>query len=166
MSTDLSRDEQITRWLATSAIRAAVERYFHGLDARNADALSSCFTADAYYEANTGGDRKLVFEGAAQIGSTLVRLISRFEASLHQGSNPAITLHGAASASVDVFAIARMVHRQEDGTQLVYVRGLRYRDRLVAKGSDWKISHRVHQALWQYNADAVPPFVPPAPGLV
>ena len=48
------RDEKIARWLAHSEIRAVVERYFYGLDARDAQALSACFTPDAYYEANTG----------------------------------------------------------------------------------------------------------------
>ena len=41
------RDEKIARWLAHSEIRAVVERYFYGLDARDAQALSACFTPDA-----------------------------------------------------------------------------------------------------------------------
>lgn len=160
----LSRDQQVTKWLALSEIRATVERYFHGLDARDAAALTACFTPDAYYEANTGGGRQIVFQGAEEIGGTLVRLIGRFDASLHQGSNPAITLDGP-SAEVDVFAVARMVHLQTDGRKLVYVRGLRYRDQLIERDGEWKISHRVHRALWQYNADALAPYVPPAPGI-
>lgn len=158
------RDEKIARWLAHSEIRAVVERYFYGLDARDAQALSACFTPDAYYEANTGGGRRIVFEGAEAIGTTLARLIGRFEASLHQGSNPAITVEGD-SAQVDVFAIARMVHVPVDGQKVVFVRGLRYRDELVLQDGEWKIGRRIHQALWQYDADAIEPHVPPAPGI-
>jgi hypothetical protein len=158
------QEQQVQHWLDVSGIRATLERYFYGLDARDATALAASFTHDAYYEANTGGGRKIVFNGATQISATLARLLSRFEASLHQGSNPSIQVDGD-QATADVFAVARMVH-QTDGKKVVYVRGLRYRDQLVRVGNDWRISHRIHQALWQYNGDSIEPYVPPAPGLV
>jgi hypothetical protein len=64
-----------------------LERYFYGLDARDEEALSTCFSEDAHYEANTGKGRQIVFKGAAEISSTLVRLMGRFDASLHVTSS-------------------------------------------------------------------------------
>lgn len=158
----------ISHWVAINAIRATLERYFYGLDTRDAQVLATCFTDTAHYEANTGGGRRIVFTGAAEIGDSLARLLTRFDASLHQGVNPAIQVTDD-TAQVDLFATARMVHTVADPNteprQVIYVRGLRYRDHLVRQGEDWKITHRVHQALWQHDAQAVPPYVPPAPGI-
>jgi hypothetical protein len=39
----------------------------------------------------------------------------------------------------------------------VMVRGLRYEDRLVRQADGWRIAHRIHRSLWQYDAEAVSP---------
>lgn len=145
-------------------IRSVVERYFYGLDARDADILASCFAVDASVEINTGGGRRLTLNGGEEIANTLVRLIGRFEASIHLGNGPLIRIdHDQATA--DTFAVARMAHGKPTEAGTILVRGLRYRDSLVKEGGAWRIRQRHHQTLWQYNAQSIEPFVPPAPGI-
>jgi len=156
--------EALKSLLAQSEIRSVLERYFYGLDARDEEALKSCFSDDAYYEANTGKGRKISFKGAAEISSTLVRLMGRFEGSLHVTSSPAVIVNGN-RATADVFAAANMFFKQPDDSGRIFVRGVRYRDELAKIDGKWLIINRVHTTCWQHNAESVEPFVPPAVGI-
>lgn len=150
--------------IARSEIRTVLEHYFFGLDARDESALHACFSRDAYYEANTGQGRKIVFHGAAEIASTLVRLMSRFEASLHLTASPYISINGD-RATADVFGSANLcLAKPAEGGQIL-VRGVRYRDELERIDGHWRIVKRVHTTLWQHNASSIEPFVPAAKGI-
>ena len=49
----------------------------------------------------------------------------------------------------------------ESGTAtlgIIAVRGLRYADCFAQDAASWRIAHRVHTPLWQYNATPVTPF--------
>lgn len=154
-------NEALRSVIARSEIRAVLERYFYGLDARDESALSACFSSDAHYEANTGKGRRIVFRGASEIGATLVKLMGRFEASLHITASPSITVDGD-RATADVFGSAQLSYAKPGAGGVILVRGLRYRDELARVDGQWRITRRVHTTLWQHNAPSIEPFVPPA----
>lgn len=161
---DTQAVEALRSVIAQAEIRSVLERYFYGLDARDEEALKSCFSADAHYEANTGKGRRIVFKGATEISSTLVRLMGRFDASLHVTSSPAVMIDGD-RATADVFAAANMVFKQPEDNGQIFVRGVRYRDELRRINGKWVITNRVHTTRWQHNAQSIQPFVPPAVGI-
>nr|WP_290447598.1 nuclear transport factor 2 family protein [Pseudomonas sp. 21LCFQ02] len=156
--------ESLRLVIARAEIRSVLERYFFGLDARDENALHSCFSNEAYYEANTGQGRKIVFNGASEIASTLVRLMGRFEATLHLTASPFISIEGN-RATADVFGSAQLCFAKPTEDGHVLVRGVRYRDELEKVDGYWRITRRVHTTLWQYNASSVEPFVPSANGI-
>lgn len=147
-----------------SHVRAIVERYFYGLDARDEASLISCFADDGYFEANTGRGRKISFNGAQEIGSTLCRLMGRVVFTMHTCGSPSIRVDGD-RATTDVFGMARMVYAEDADHELagmISVRGLRYQDDFERRDGEWKIVKRIHNVLWQFDAKSVPPFVPPS----
>lgn len=163
-SLTLQEHEALRLVIARSEIRAVLERYFFGLDARDENTLHSCFSNTAYYEANTGQGRKIVFHGASEIAATLVRLMERFEATLHLTASPFISVEGD-RATADVFASAQLcLATPAEGGQIL-VRGVRYRDELERIDGHWRITRRVHTTLWQHNASSIEPFVPRANGI-
>ena len=142
-----------TSLLEMAHIRAIIERYFHALDARDADSLASCFseTAQVTYR---GAGAEFAMRGNTAIADQLIRTVGRFTATIHALSNTVIAVSGSA-ATADSFAVAHVI---ADGHALV--RGLRYRDALTKTATGWRIETRAHEPLWQYDVPTVPPHVP------
>ena len=134
-------------------IRAILERYFHALDARDAEGLASCFSEVAEV-AYRGSGAEFTMRGSDAIAHQLIRTITRFTATIHALSNTVIAVNGKA-ATADSFAVAHVI---ANGQALV--RGLRYRDTLTKTATGWRIETRSHEPLWQYDVPTVPPHVP------
>lgn len=142
-----------TSVLDIARIRATLERYFHALDARDADSLASCFS-EAAEVAYRGTGAEFTMRGNTAIAHQLIRTVSRFTATIHALSNTVIAVSGS-TATADSFAVAHVI---ADGQALV--RGLRYRDALTKTATGWRIGRRSHEPLWQYDVPTVPPHVP------
>jgi ketosteroid isomerase-like protein len=152
-STSTSPREDDTLVLETARIRAVLERYFHALDARDAESLASCFS-EAAQVAYRGTGAEFMMRGNTAIAHQLIRTVGRFTATIHALSNTVIVVSGS-TATADSFAVAHVI---ADGQALV--RGLRYRDALTKTATGWRIETRSHEPLWQYDVPTVLPHVP------
>ena len=137
-----------------AAVREVLENYFHGLDAREEDRLAACFTDDALATHHTGSESEFTLTGGAAIAHYFCGLLGRFTATNHALSNSVIQVTGD-TAKADTYAIATVVIENR-----VRVRGLKYVDELDRVSRHWRIRKRTHIQLWQYEADAVKPFLP------
>lgn len=137
----------------TVPIRIVLERYFHGLDARDADELASCFSPQAAVRYH-GAGAEFTLQGGPAIARHLIATVSRFTATVHMLANTVIQVDGEV-AKVDSFAIANVVIPDR-----TLVRGLRYRDVFTQRSGNWTIEERTHEPLWQYEAPTVTPWVP------
>ena len=140
--------------VAKTRVREVLERYFHGLDAREQDTIAACFTEDAVATHHSGSESEFTLTGNAEIARYFCELMRTFTASNHNASNVVVRIQGA-TATADTFAIATVV-----GADRVRIRGLRYRDELLEVASRWRICKRVHIPIWQYETQAVKPFLP------
>ena len=136
-----------TSTTAEAAIRSLIERYFNALDRRDFAQLADCFTEDAqttYLQGAWHCDGR-----AATVERLLV--MRQFPASTHSVGNVVIRTAGD-EVRGEVFATAHLLATNG----LVHVRGLRYVDRYVRKGMQWRIASRDHSAIWQYDVPAAP----------
>ena len=142
-----------TEALERLAIRDVVERYFVGIDRRDRPLVLSCFTDDAIYEFALEGR---VARGRAELEQIFGRADpERSGHTSHGICNTAISVSGA-EATADTMALAHLVEGLA-GPGRVMIRGLRYRDKLIRQADGWRIVHRIHHSLWQYDAEAVSP---------
>ncbi len=138
-----------------SKVREVLDNYCHGLDGREEGRLAACFTEDAVATHHSGSDTEFTLTGGAAIAHYFCTLMRKFTASNHTACNSVIELTGK-TATVNTFAIAHVV----EGNR-VRIRGLKYIDEFVRTDSEqWRIQKRTHIQLWQYEADAVKPFLP------
>lgn len=147
--TDISQTSDLLQ------LRELIDRYFHGLDARDRESLVASFApgATATYFHGTPQAKHLGGGGPA-IADHFMHVVSQFDASTHLAANVVLQVSGD-SAKGDTFAIAYVL---VGGS--VLARGLRYMDEFVRVEDGWRIQHRNHIPLWQFNAPAVEPFVP------
>lgn len=124
-------------------VRDLIETYMFGVDAKDLEALLSCFApeAEALYHKGTV-DEKAVIGGAA-IAHGVFESCSRFSASNHSISNVVVQVEGD-RARANTFAVAHVIVAEKG-----LVRGLRYEDVLMRGDSGWTIHSRVHTPLWQ-----------------
>ncbi len=134
-------------------VREVLERYLHSLDARDRDALSSCFSTDATARFHAGRAEERSTCGRDAIVDEIFQNQFRVDCSNHTLSNIVIRLKGYRASSI-TFAVAHLVIGSK-----VLVRGLRYDDELVKVSGDWRIESRLHTPLWQYDAAAVEPRI-------
>ena len=146
--------ELLRETVEKTRVREMLENYFQGLDAREEDRLAACFTEDAVATHHSGSDTEFTVSGGATIARYFSSLMPTFTATTHAACNSVVQLTGD-TATASTFAIAHVV----DGGR-VRVRGLRYIDELVQISRQWRIRKRMHIQLWQYEADAVKPFLP------
>ncbi|MFC3712534.1 nuclear transport factor 2 family protein [Sphingoaurantiacus capsulatus] len=134
------------------AIRSVVDRYFFAADTGDAGLMLSCFAAPFRFELRLNPTIVLTTPDA------LRRMLRGFEAptaSNHGASNIAVTMTAAGATSI-THATAQLYMKK---TGKVLVRGLRYSDRWVRVGDDWRIAERLHEPRWQYDAPATEPAV-------
>jgi ketosteroid isomerase-like protein len=155
--------EPATReWIDQNAIRAILEQYFNRIDARDHARVASCFTADAYLEYTIDLEGKQRIVGSFEEWQAYRDTAPEFTATNHSLSNTWIDLQGDEADSTS-FAVCHLLRGPAAGGR-VFVRGLRYRDRFRREGHAWRIAHRVHDTLWQYEMSTVPAMVAPADG--
>ena len=141
-------------------IEDVITRYANDLDRRDYDAVAKCFTTDA--KASYGGVE--LPPGADAIVKWLRQLRQGTpdrHAGTHLVSNILVSLDGD-KATAESYAIAFAVPADENEGAPITIRGLRYRDRLVRTGDEWRIAERIHSVDWEAAArnTAVTP-VPP-----
>lgn len=124
-------------------IRRTIETYMFGVDAKDRDALLSCFSprAEAHYHKGTTDEYAVV--GGEAIAMGVFESCSRFSASNHSISNFVTDVQGTIATS-NTFAVAHVIIGEKG-----LIRGLRYEDTLHRSESGWVIARRVHTPLWQ-----------------
>jgi len=147
----------LLKLLDQAAIRDVIGQYFYSLDRRDFAALTACFTSDAHGEYDGG---KTIHVGREAIIEAL-RGITQFKFSNHMIGSMMIEVDGD-RAKADTYGVAFLVIDDGEGKGRILVRGLRYLDGLVKRLEGWRISHRVHIPIWQYEAVSVPPAIPQA----
>jgi hypothetical protein len=152
-------EADLRRIVDEHALRDLVNRYFYGMDRRDADVLRSIYLPDGV----PGPDGDLVDLDTHVKG--LLR-IGRF-ASTHcvMGSHR-FTIDGD-TATGDTYAVNFCAIAPEDddsgeGTDgRIHVRGVQYVDEFRRTADGWRIAKRTGPvALWQYELAGNPPYVP------
>ena len=138
-----------------AAIRDVLEKYFYGLDRRDFAALADCFTSDAYGEYDGG---KTIHVGREAIIEAL-RGITQFTFSTHLPGSTMIDVDRD-RAKTETTGVAFLVVDEGGDKGRILVRGLRYIDDFVKTPEGWRICHRVHIPIWQYEVVSVPPGLP------
>lgn len=146
-------------FLTRLEIKDVVERYFHSLDARDADLLASCFTEDVEARYHTGTPGEFGQTGSAGVVGYLVRNMDNYRLRTHGSANMHVTLLAPALAKCVTHAMAILWKRDR-----IHFRGLRYEDQFRLSDGEWRIFNRRHSPLWQFDADPATPEVP-APAL-
>jgi len=136
-------------------IREIVGQYFAALDLRDPKLMAGCFSEDTVYKALDGEGG--VYNGIADTVAVLMG-VKVFTATNHKASNVTINLKGD-SADVVTFAIAHCLIGPIDSARIL-IRGLRYVDKFKRTPAGWRIAHRRHIPLWQYETASVPLALP------
>lgn len=136
--------------LARHEIRTVAERYFLGVDTRDAAMVRSCFADGFRFELGLDPIRMLT---TADDIEDLIHGGPQPMASNHSVSNMLIELTpGGASSTLHAVADVSIGGK-------ILVRGLRYTDRWVQQRGAWRIADRVHQPRWQFETTAIAPRV-------
>lgn len=114
------------------------------------DIYLRAFTTDATLSL-FGGKQVLKVSDISDIVAS-GKIVVPHEHTSHAPSNQVVTVTGDA-ATADTLVTCHLVGA--DGR--VQVRGLRYLNDLVRTADGWRISHRQHFVLWQYEARRVEP---------
>jgi SnoaL-like domain len=130
--------------LERTAIREVIQQYAIGLDQRDEELLSSCFTHDAHFvlEGNDAGRGFDAFRAYMRLHSQAmpIRSFGHVIPSVH------VTLNGdTATARCQGFSYLIL---EGDGGNTVRLRGLRYQESLV-RTDRWLISEHVHIPIWE-----------------
>ncbi|MDO9489185.1 MAG: nuclear transport factor 2 family protein [Sphingomonadaceae bacterium] len=141
---------ELAESLARHEIRTIAERYFFGVDTRDAAMVRSCFADSFRFE--LGLDPVRVLTSADDIDN-LIHGGPQPLASNHSLSNMLIELTPD-SATSTLHAVAEV----SIGGKIL-VRGLRYTDRWVKQPGAWRIADRRHQPRWQFETTAIAPRV-------
>jgi hypothetical protein len=143
------QDEVLAAIVARHAIYDVLVRYFTGLDARQLDLVSSCFTEDVeatYAGERVAGGRTALMEflsGRRALKS--VDLVDR-KRSTHLIGNVIYDIHGQ-SASIETGCLAHLIDAP-DGKLRMRTRGLRYQDEFRLVHGEWRIASRMHICDW------------------
>ena len=144
------------RRLADEAdLRDLVNRYFYGLDRRDAAVLASIYTPGGVER----GDGKVV-DVESHVAALL--RVGRFAYSHHFIGSQSFLVDGD-SATGDTYAIAFLVTGEAGlaESNRILVRGLQYIDRYIRTDGGWLIAGRDGPIpLWQFESDSLPPHLP------
>lgn len=110
----------------------------------------TCFTADAHLSFNGGA---ATADGEAELRQFWARLFEGQilgEVSTHVLTNFVIDIDGdkATASSQGVAYVLR--------ADVVHTRGITYEDELARTADGWRLSSRIHNAQWQFEAPALP----------
>lgn len=136
-------DARLARLCDEQEIRDACMAYWAGWDRRELDLVLRAFTADATLSL-FGGELTMKVADLAARG----RIDLDYKHTSHALSNQVLKVTGP-TATADSLVTCHLVN--SNGT--VFVRGLRYLDDLMRTPDGWRITHRRHFVLWQYNGE-------------
>ena len=143
---NLELDPILQGMVDRAAIRDVMVRYARGLDRRDFDLVTSCFTSDAY--ADYRGHKTSGIDNIIQY----LRRIDRFQRTMHFMGDQFIEIYGD-TAEVETYAIDYLWYAV-DGIQYISTGGLRYSDKMLRREGKWLIYHRVMHLDWRHN-DAI-----------
>ncbi|MGI9594983.1 MAG: nuclear transport factor 2 family protein [Acidimicrobiales bacterium] len=138
--TDLDLTTRISRLEAYEDIRRLVARYGVAVDDRDIDTVGSLFTEDGVFR---HGDDSLVNHGRQEIVDFYTDRLTAFGPTYHYPHSHLIDLVGDTEATGVVMAHAEL---GIDGTTMVTA--LRYRDRYVIDGGQWRFAERAIAMLY------------------
>ena len=123
-------------------LRALPQRYSRAIDARDIDAVAELFDPDGVVE----GAR-----GTMAVPAYLDNLRNAervYESSMHVLGDPLIELGPASdSATMDFYGVVYQL-RPPGSPEPDLTLGMRYVDRVVRVGDQWRINHRKTTTLW------------------
>ena len=136
--------------LDREAIRQVHVRYAHGIDRVDGGVIRSCFTERPQY--TRVPQPKVVRDvgGREEIVQWFVSGITRYDATQHLMANEYVAL-GEDDAASETYAVAQHLYQREERPAM-YVMAIRYKDRLVKAGGQWRIEHRELNLDWREGA--------------
>ena len=131
-----------------AALRALVEAYAAGVDARRYDAVAALFTAGGVLATSStpGGAVERETVGRDAIARALHGL-DRYEATLHVVANHVASVDGD-RATGETGCLAHHLERADDGGCTDRVLAIRYHDSFERTAAGWAISRRELRLLW------------------
>ena len=144
-------DARAARLLDEQEVRDACMRFFAGWDRRDAALFRSAFTADATSETGDAQVTRSTVSDALTDGQIST---PSMPFSSHAPSSQVVTVTGD-TATADTMVTCHIVTDKGE----VLVRGLRYLDDLVRTADGWRIRHKKHLVLWQYDARRIYPHI-------
>ena len=131
-----------------AALRALVEAYAAGVDARRYDEVVALFTAHGVLATSVapGGPVERETVGRDAIARALHGL-DRYEATLHVVANHAASV-GADRATGETACFAHHLERGADGSCTDRVLAIRYHDTFERTPAGWAIARRELHLLW------------------
>lgn len=140
-------------------IHETLLRYFRGVDRCDATLITSAFHPDAVAEHGPRHERGI------DIGDKMVpRLRERWRATMHFAANQIIEIETDV-ARVETYALNHHLFNRDDQEHL-FVRAIRYIDRLERRDGVWKIAHRRVICEWDRiepisERSTFPPYILP-----
>lgn len=138
----VSFQERMTILLDKDAVADVIRRYAYGIDTRDEALVRACFDPDADIVGTVS---------AGPLREYLPRLlddVNGYGATMHQLGTQLIDVHGD-HATAKSYAVARHF-RDRDGTQEVFVVGVRYDDTLRRdERGGWRIVERRVLPIWR-----------------
>lgn len=134
--------DDLTRLVAIEEIRQVVLRYCRGVDRLDVDLLRSAYLPGAV-------DDHGVFVGdAAEFCARVVESHRRYEATMHCVQNHLVEVDGPDDARGEVYVLAHVLRRDDDGAPVHDAWWGRYVDRYGRHEGRWGIASRVVVHEW------------------
>jgi 3-phenylpropionate/cinnamic acid dioxygenase small subunit len=147
----VSADPRLAALLDEAEIRAVLNRYAHGLDARDWDVVLGCYHEDArdHRSRHDGTPREFVAWAA--------KVLEPFVTTQHHLTTCLIELEGTVARAETYLWALHVRGGESPGAMFV---GGRYQDRFERRDGEWRIADRV--LLYDYGEDVElspqPPF--------
>ena len=130
----------------SAALRALVEAYAAGVDARRYEAVAALFSADGVLATNLPGGPARETVGRDAIARALHGL-DRYEATLHVVGNHVGSVDGDRGTG-ETGCVAHHLERAADAGGIDRVLAIRYFDSYERRAGEWAISRREVHVLW------------------
>lgn len=124
------------------ALRRLAQQYARAVDRNEPELFVSLFTEDAVVE---GPGFRVA--GREQIRTVPGMLVQRFRGTMHCVFNQTVTVEGD-GAWGETYCIAYHGIGGEGGRPMTLDWAIRYQDRFVRRGGEWRFAHRVLVVQW------------------
>jgi ketosteroid isomerase-like protein len=150
-------DQSVKLLLDRTTINETLHRYCASLDARDFEALASCFTDDCVATFSISPTEVDTVVGGKAVAKWCNGIL-KFAHSIHAVSHAIIKVDGDKATSTSLL-VATLMYGTDRGGR-AFVRGIKYVDALRRVGDVWLIEARTHQVLWQFDAVSQVPGLP------